>query len=287
MKSLDGERGAPYSVSPCSMSRAMGSAVNHGPIAPTRNSALTHAMPIASRRETRARLTRRMISREDPRHTRTPDFVRAGAGAREDSVKLASVGIRACIYGIHVLLTTAHRPGITIVSHPYMPADFLSLLRRDHCDLQQELTRLMDPTATVAELRSALDGVRLGLIAHAEAEDIVLGRFEVIPTLQVLVAQARAAHLAQEGALSALVTSRPGTSGWRDRARHLRELVAYHARQEESFLVPALLEHAPESDLQQLAGAFATERLRQLAMMQPSAPAFEPFTVAEAVSRAY
>lgn len=164
-----------------------------------------------------------------------------------------------------------------------MPADFLTLLRRDHGDLQQELTRLLDLTATVAELRSALDGVRLGLVAHAEAEDIVLGRFEEVPSLQVLVTQARAAHLAQEGALSALVTARPGTTGWRDRARHLRDLIAYHARQEETVLVPAIQEHAPAAELKQLAGAFATERLRQLAMMQPSAPAFEPFTVAEAI----
>jgi hemerythrin HHE cation binding domain-containing protein len=165
----------------------------------------------------------------------------------------------------------------------YMPADFLTLLRRDHCDLQQELTRLLDPTATVAELRSSLDGVRLGLVAHAEAEDIVLGRFEEVPELQILMAQARAAHLAQEGALSALVTARPGTASWRDRARHLRDLVVYHARQEETVLVPALQEYAAEEGLRQLAGAFATERLRQLAMMQPSAPAFAPFTVAEAV----
>lgn len=164
-----------------------------------------------------------------------------------------------------------------------MPSDFVTLLRRDHGDLQQELTKLLDPTATVAELRSSLDGVRLGLVAHAEAEDIVLARFESIPELQVLVAQARAAHLAQEGALSALVTARPGTTGWRDRARHLRELVAYHARQEELYLMEALKEHGGVEVLQQLAGAFATERLRQLAMMQPSAPAFTPFSIAEAV----
>jgi hypothetical protein len=163
-----------------------------------------------------------------------------------------------------------------------MPADFVTLLRRDHCDLQQELTKLLEPTATVAELRSSLDGVRLGLMAHAEAEDIVLARFESIPELQVLVAQARAAHLAQEGALSALVTARPGTIGWRDRARHLRELVAYHARQEETSLMEALNEHAAPEELRHLAGAFATERLRQLAMMQPSAPAFTPFVVAGA-----
>ena len=163
-----------------------------------------------------------------------------------------------------------------------MPADFLHLLQRDHCDLQQELTRLLDPTATVAELRSSLDGVRLGLIAHAEAEDIVLSRFEAIPALQILVTQARAAHLSQEGALSALVTARPGTPGWRERARRLRDLVAYHGQQEETLLVPALREHVPAGELQGLAGAFATERLRQLAMLQPSAPAFGPFSLAEA-----
>jgi hypothetical protein len=164
-----------------------------------------------------------------------------------------------------------------------MPADFVTLLRRDHSDLQEELTRLLDPTATIAELRSSLDGVRLGLLAHAEAEDIVLGRFENNPALQVLVTQAHATHLAQEGALSALVTARPGTADWRECARHLRELVAYHARQEEDCLLPALEAHASEEELRQLAGAFATERLRQLAMLQPSAPVFAPFTLAEAV----
>jgi hypothetical protein len=163
-----------------------------------------------------------------------------------------------------------------------MPADFLTLLQRDHSDLQQELTRLLEPTATAAELRSSLDGVRLGLVAHAEAEDIVLARFEDIPALQELVVQARSAHFVQESALSSLVTMRPGTVGWRDRARQLRELVAHHARQEEALLMAALKTHAVEEELRQLAGAFATERLRQLSMLQPSAPAFAPFTIAEA-----
>jgi hypothetical protein len=96
-----------------------------------------------------------------------------------------------------------------------------------------------------------------------------------------LLAQARAAHLAQEGALSALVTSRPGTAHWRDRAHHLRELVHHHAAHEENYLLPALRQHAGEDDVARLAGAFATERLRQLAMLQPSAPVFMPFVLAE------
>src|SRR6185503_3683517 len=106
-----------------------------------------------------------------------------------------------------------------------MPTDFLSLLQRDHRDLQIELTRLLDPDATVSQLRSSLDEVRLGLSAHAEAEDIVLGRFSGVVALERPMAQARAAHLSQEGALTALVSARPGTAGWRERAHRLRELV--------------------------------------------------------------
>ncbi len=157
-----------------------------------------------------------------------------------------------------------------------MPTDFPTLLRRDHHDLQDELTQLLDPTATVAELRMALDGVRLGLIAHAEAEDIVLGAYELIPGLEILIAQARAAHRAQEGALSALVSTRPQTDLWRHFAHHLRELVECHAAQEERQLLPALREHVPSDHYDKLAGAFATQRLRQLAMLQPSAPLFVP-----------
>lgn len=152
-----------------------------------------------------------------------------------------------------------------------MPSDLLTLVHRDHADLHLELTQLLDPEASVHELRTALDGVRLGLIAHAEAEDIVLECVADVPELAPLIAQCRAAHLAQEAALSALVSSRPQTPQWRDRASLLRDLVAGHAQQEEAHLLPALEEHALLL-YKELAGRFATERLRQLAMLQPSAP---------------
>jgi hypothetical protein len=157
-----------------------------------------------------------------------------------------------------------------------MPTELVTLLRRDHADLQHELTQLLDPGAGVADLRMALDGVRLGLIAHAEAEDIVLGRLERVSALQVVLAQARVAHLAQESTLSALVCARPLTRPWFERALHLRELVEYHAVQEEKYLLPALRQHAPEETFSQLAGLFATERMRQLAMLSPSAPMMMP-----------
>ena len=153
-----------------------------------------------------------------------------------------------------------------------MPTDFGTLVQRDHVDVQKELTRLLDPEATRPQLSSALDGVRLGLTAHAEAEDIVLGRCEAIPELEPVLAEARAAHLAQESALAALVSARPGSAIWRDRAVHLRELIRRHAMREELELLPALRYHAPRDLYHSLAGAFATERLRQLAMLKPSAP---------------
>ena len=153
-----------------------------------------------------------------------------------------------------------------------MPTDFGTLVQRDHVDLQKELSDLLDPAATPSQLGESLDGVRLGLTAHAEAADIVFGRFDAIAALAPVLAISRAAHLAQEGALAALVSARPGTQVWRDRALHLRELVRRHAVQEEVELLPALRGHAPRRLYEGLAGAFATERLRQLAMLQPSAP---------------
>ena len=152
--------------------------------------------------------------------------------------------------------------------------DFLMLLQRDHHDLESGLDELLQ-AATVSEIRSALDGVRLGLVAHAEAEDIVLHRALVnagVPRmLDELVGQARAAHLTQEGALAALVCAHPGSSQWRGRARALHDLVHSHAFFEETFVVPAIRELAP-TVYERLAGLFATERLHQLAMLQPSAP---------------
>lgn len=158
--------------------------------------------------------------------------------------------------------------------------DFLTLLQRDHHDLECGLEDLLKPWATVVQLRSTLDGVRLGLTAHAEAEDIVL--YHVIELcsgsdiVEALVAQARDAHMSQEGALAALVCAAPNTSAWHDRATYLRDLVHEHARYEEQNVLPAIRELAPAHVYDSLAGAFATERLRQLAMLQPSAPIYVP-----------
>jgi hypothetical protein len=59
---------------------------------------------------------------------------------------------------------------------------------------------------------------------------------------------------------------------WRERAVQLRELIRRHALREELELLPALRYHAPRDLYHALAGAFATERLRQLSLLQPSVP---------------
>ena len=160
-----------------------------------------------------------------------------------------------------------------------MPTDLRTLLQRDHHDLERGLDELLAPSASLPQIRSALDGVRLGLGAHAEAQDIVLAhaiaRCAAPEELRELVARTRVAHLAQEGALAALVCAPPDTSAWRDRATHLRALVHEHAAYEDRHVIPAIAELAPDL-YATLAGAFATERLRQLAMLQPSAPIIVP-----------
>jgi hypothetical protein len=156
-----------------------------------------------------------------------------------------------------------------------MPTDFLALLGRDHLELDRGLAALAGPIVSIAELRATLDGVRLGLTAHAAAADIVLSHALARCTddraLEPLVDRTRRTHLGQEAALIALLCVRPATALWRERAERLRELVREHAIAEEQTLVPALQEHAP-GVYASLAGAFATERLRQLALLQPSAP---------------
>ncbi len=178
-----------------------------------------------------------------------------------------------------VKLTTAHHPGIGTARVAFMAPDFLTLLRRDHHDLERGIDELLDPGATVVEIRSALDGVRLGLTAHAEAEDIVLYhalmKCRDARDLESLVGAARAAHLAEEGALAALVCAPFGSATWRDRALYLRRLVVDHASWEEEHVLRRIRAVAPEV-YASLAGEFATERLRQLALLQPSAPIYVP-----------
>jgi hypothetical protein len=160
-----------------------------------------------------------------------------------------------------------------------MGTDILVLLRRDHEDLDKGLAALLDATLSIGQIRTSLDGVRLGLTAHAEAEDIVfhhaIGRSTAARVLMLVVEEAAQAHHVQEVALAALVCAPLGSASWFDNAQWMRDLVREHARYEEDCVLPAIRELAPAA-YPALAGQFATERLRQLSMLAPSAPVYIP-----------
>lgn len=158
-----------------------------------------------------------------------------------------------------------------------MGPDILTLLRRDHEDLDKGLVTLLDREKNLGQTRTALDGVRLGLTAHAEAEDIVfstvLAHLPARDALDAIVREAAAVHRQQETALAALVCTPLDSREWFMRAGRLREMVREHATYEESAVLPAIRELAP-TVYPSLAGKFATERLRQLSMLVPSAPVY-------------
>jgi hypothetical protein len=163
-----------------------------------------------------------------------------------------------------------------------MTTDFLTLLHRDHDDLDRAFDELL-AAESMDDIRTTLDGVRLGLTAHVEAEDIVL--FQALTrsasdrTLEALVHDAHEAHRAQERALANLISAPPRSDEWFQSARRLRDLVRDHAELAESRILPAIRELMPKV-YEALAGEFATERLRQLAQLQPSGP----ISIAELVS---
>jgi hypothetical protein len=148
-----------------------------------------------------------------------------------------------------------------------MLPEFLDLIHREHAELEQHLALLTLPSTESGQLRASLDAVVLGLTAHAEAELIALQPFCCVTPLQTLIAEIDAEHLAQEGALSALICAPLGTPCSRERAETLSELVHQHAVKEERYLPAAIRMHAGPEAYAMLAGTYATERLRQLAML--------------------
>jgi len=150
-----------------------------------------------------------------------------------------------------------------------MGTDILTLLRRDHDDLDKGLVTLLDRSQSLGQIRTALDGVRLGLTAHAEA----IRNSPARPALEMVVEEAAHAHRLQEIALAAVVCTPLHTQDWYRRCAALHELVTDHSRYEETSVLSALRALAPDV-YPSLAGKFATERLRQLSMLVPSAPVY-------------
>jgi len=147
-----------------------------------------------------------------------------------------------------------------------------SFVRQDHDDLHYMLRVLGDATTADTPVAELLERVRTRFEAHTEAETMTLGAMleqsRPPPTLYFLVSQVIAAHLAQEAALAQLLRQQLGTTGFRDRARYLRQLVAHHGEHEAACLHPALTDHLPREIYRTLATSYTVERDRRLAFLE-------------------
>jgi hypothetical protein len=157
--------------------------------------------------------------------------------------------------------------------------ELLRLVRRDHREVEMALIELVAPDLRTDQRRQILDGARLGIDAHGAAEDIVVyGALDRVATGHVagLVILARAAHVELDEMLGHVLATPLGTPDWFELVHMLRLRAESHAAREENELVPFLRGTLPPVEYRALAGAFATERLRQLSMLQPSAPVTLP-----------
>ncbi len=143
-----------------------------------------------------------------------------------------------------------------------------TLVRRDHDELHYVLRVLGEPMSDDAQVVGMLERVRVGFAAHAEAETLALGAMlehaQPPPAVYFLVSQVIASHLAQEAVLGQLVTLRPRTPAFCERASYLRQLIVHHAEHEAACMHPALREHVPREVFRTLAIAYETERRRRL-----------------------
>ncbi|MEJ7604524.1 MAG: hypothetical protein WKG01_42105 [Kofleriaceae bacterium] len=145
--------------------------------------------------------------------------------------------------------------------------DVSSLVHQHHTELERSLDVLTSVTS-VASQRVALDGLSLGLPAHAEAEATALGLaldgLRPPPLVYLLCSQLVAAHTAQHHALVGLRATRCGSIAWRDRAHQLRVLITHHDEHEAACVIPALRDYLPRAHYDQLASCYATARLQSL-----------------------
>jgi hypothetical protein len=150
--------------------------------------------------------------------------------------------------------------------------DLCGLVHRDHEDLDRALLAMVEPRASRESLLALLDGARLALSAHIEAEAEVMQVFMARSPSRIgvrrCVGEITSQHRSQDQALNAIRDTTPGSTSWYFRVLELRVLVLDHASRE-SLMRATLAEHISLDDHRQLARDYATARMRMLAMMYP------------------
>ncbi len=150
--------------------------------------------------------------------------------------------------------------------------DLCGLVRRDHEDLDRALLAMVEPHTSREALLGLLDGARLSLTSHIEAEtevmQVFVARSPSRARVRAFVTEIAAQHRAQHAALDAIRDAAPGSTGWYFRVLELRVLVLDHTSRE-PFMRTALSDHISIDENRQLARDYASARLRMLALMYP------------------
>jgi hypothetical protein len=154
----------------------------------------------------------------------------------------------------------------------FMAAHLVDLLQRDHDDISRLLDTIVMPSAPMALVIDALDGLRLAVLVHTIAETRTirgLAKLEPLPRVVELAAESCVEHSAQQTAVDTLVRENLFAPSWWELAVDLRQRMADHAFWTDRATV-LLSECVPLHLQAQLARTYATERMRVLATTAPA-----------------
>lgn len=149
--------------------------------------------------------------------------------------------------------------------------DLAVLVARDHEQLEQTISLLVEPSSSREARKSALEAARVGLATHADGEAKVLhaalAHVAAPQDFAGLVAQVLAAHRTQESILRRM-DHQADRGVWVGSVVRLRRSLAAHAEHEQLVVMTALRRCLPTAEYQRLAGAYAAEKMRALGLMR-------------------
>jgi hypothetical protein len=149
---------------------------------------------------------------------------------------------------------------------------FTTLVERDHDEMAAALDIIMSPSTSAAILREVVDELRLAFAVHALAEQRVLASLvKNRPSFAIteIARQSRYDHIEQQRTLAQLTSYVPGCRSWNKLVLELRGSMLRHALDAPGMILALDDAIAPLPD-RELAGRFATERLRLLAETHPA-----------------
>jgi hypothetical protein len=169
-----------------------------------------------------------------------------------------------------VVALTLGSPGITCARPDQLVGDIVSLLGRDHAELDRMLVILATVDPNGSEWRTNFEGLRLGFTAHAAAEEQAL---TVVVSardgaLSRLIAYILEAHRIQDRLLTRLAEGRSAAARIND-VLELRASLISHGEQEQLILLPSLRDAIPSESYDKLARFYAGQRIRALGTVPP------------------